>query len=192
MSEEKSRPVGDDVARLAGKYMTFKLDREAYALPILKVRELVGLLEVTRIPGAPSWLKGVVNLRGKVVPVVDLRARFGLGEQGRAARPVIIVVQVEGAHGPITLGVLVDEVLDVRMVAAESIETTPELGDRAAEMEFILGLAKTDKSVFFLLDIDRVLTAAEVARMAEARPPEAGPPEAGAPASANPPAETNP
>lgn len=150
---------------LAGKYMTFRLAGEDYGLAILKVRELIGLLDITRVPGAPEFVRGVVNLRGKVIPIVDLRVKFGLSNQGESTRPVIIVVQVMSADGQLTMGILVDEVMEVRDIKAGEIEPSPAFGVRGAEVEFILGVGKTDKRVVFLLDIDRVLTTAELARL---------------------------
>jgi len=150
---------------LAGKYMTFRLDREIYGLPILKVRELIGLQEITRVPGAPAFTRGVINLRGKVIPVVDLRIKFGLTSQAPSKNVVIIVLQIASSTGLLTMGVLVDEVLDVREVAADQIEPPPSFGESGSEVDFILGVGKTERSVIFLLDVDRVLTTAELTRL---------------------------
>ena len=141
---------------LAGKYMTFRVSGEEYGLQILKVRELIGLLDITRVPHAPRGVRGVVNLRGKIIPVVDLRMHLGLGQENAVARPVIIVAQLQRADGPVTTGVIVDQVLEVRNIAAAQIEPPPHFGHEQ-QTHFILGIAKTEKRVVLLIDIDLVL-----------------------------------
>ena len=150
--------------KLAGKYLTFRLASEDYGLPILKVRELIGLMEVTRVPGAPSFVRGVINLRGRVIAVVDLRARFGLPE-AVGGNSVVIVLQIDRPEGALTIGALVDEVLEVRDVAAAQIEPPPDFGHQDSAVDFILGISKSEKRVAFLLDIDRVLSSAEIKRL---------------------------
>lgn len=145
-------------ADLAGKYMTFRLAGEDYGLQILHVRELIGVQEITRVPGAPSYLRGVLNLRGKVVPVIDLRLRFGMAPAEVTEQSVIIVVQVRHAGGELVIGALVDEVLEVRDISASNTEPPPALGINAVSPDFILGVGKVDRRVVFLLDVDRVLT----------------------------------
>jgi purine-binding chemotaxis protein CheW len=142
---------------LAGKYMTFRVGLEEYGLEILKVRELIGLLEITRVPHAPAGVRGVVNLRGKVIPVVDLRTHLGISEKSKVDRPVIIVVQLQGPQGPITTGVLVDQVLEVRSITAQQIEPAPSFGRDDEATRYILGIAKTDKRVLLLIDIELIL-----------------------------------
>jgi purine-binding chemotaxis protein CheW len=151
--------------KLAGKYLTFRLASEDYGLPILKVRELIGLMEVTRVPGAPSFVRGVINLRGRVIAVVDLRARFGLPEAAAGGNSVVIVMQIDRPEGALTIGALVDEVLEVREVAAAQIEPPPDFGHQDSAVDFILGISKSEKRVAFLLDIDRVLSSAEIKRL---------------------------
>jgi len=164
---EPRAPEGAEATRraLAGKYMTFKLATEEYGVPILKVRELIGLMEITRVPGAPEFVRGVINLRGKVIPIVDLRAKFGLGALEGSYHTVIIVVQISTAAGPLTMGVLVDEVLEVRDIAAAMIEPPPSFGQSDSDVAFSLGVGKTEKPVVFLLDIDRVLTSHDIQRL---------------------------
>jgi purine-binding chemotaxis protein CheW len=145
------------LATLAGKYMTFRVGGEEYGVEILKVRELIGLLEITRVPHAPHGVKGVVNLRGKVIPVVDLRTHLGISPDSAVARPVIIVVQLQTPTGPITTGVLVDQVLEVRNIASAQIEPPPSFGRADEATRFILGIAKTEKRVVLLIDIDLIL-----------------------------------
>lgn len=152
-TEKRSRTAG-------GKFMTFKLANEEYGLEILKVRELIGVLEITRVPRTPEFIRGVINLRGKVIPVMDLRTKFGLPAAELSSQSVIIVVQVLGRAGPITMGLLVDEVLEVRAIPPDQIEPAPEL-DSPESTDFILGVGKADRRVIFLLDVDRVLSAGE-------------------------------
>jgi len=152
----KTENVTSGAAGLAGKYMTFRLASEVYGLEILKVRELIGLLEITRIPRAPAHVRGVINLRGKVIPVIDLRRKFELEPIDATSQTVIIVVQLAAESGGLTMGILVDEVLEVRAIGAGDIEAPPNLQGQAAA-SFILGVGKAEKHVIFLLDIDRVL-----------------------------------
>jgi purine-binding chemotaxis protein CheW len=150
------------LAALAGKYMTFRVNGEEYGLEILKVRELIGLLEITRVPHAPHGVRGVVNLRGKIIPVVDLRTHLGLGDENAVDRPVIIVAQLQREGVAVTTGVLVDQVLEVRTIGAAQIEPPPNFGRDHAATRFILGIAKTEKRVVLLIDLDRVLAATDL------------------------------
>ena len=144
---------------LAGKYMTFKVASEEYGVPILKVRELIGLMEITTIPSAPEFVRGIINLRGKIIPVLDLRLRFGLPISDDTSQAVIIVTQLASPVGPLTMGVLVDQVLEVRTIEAAHIEPSPRFpGDGCTE--FVLGVGKADARVILLLDIERVLAPA--------------------------------
>ena len=149
-----------DVAALAGKYMTFKLADEEYGLEILKVREIIGLMDITRVPRTPEHVRGVINLRGKVIPVVDLRQKFGMPPCEATDQTVIIVVQYAFGDRTLTMGILVDQVLEVRQIQADAIEPPPPaLGDATLDSACILGVGKTEKRVVFLLDIGRVLGA---------------------------------
>jgi len=150
-----------------GKYMTFKLAAEEYGLEILKVRELIGLLEITRVPRAPDFIRGLINLRGKVIPVVDLRIKFGMPTVELTSQNVIIVVQIGSTSTGLTMGILVDEVLEVRAIGEQDIEPPPNFQSQAVA-DFILGVGKADKRIIFLLDIDRVLSGAEASRVADA------------------------
>ena len=147
-------------AGMSGKYMTFRLATEEYGLAILKVRELIGFMEITRVPRAPSYVRGVINLRGKVIPVVDLRLKFEMDATDPTSQTVIIVVQLAPENGGLTMGILVDEVLEVRAIGQSDIEPPPALENRV-DMSFILGVGKAEKRVIFLLDIDRILTPEE-------------------------------
>lgn len=145
-----------------GKYLTFSLAGEAYGIGILKVREIIGMRPVTCVPRVPSHIKGVINLRGKVIPVVDLRLRFGLAPVDYDQRACIIVVEIPASEGAVPMGVVVDAVSEVLNIKGEAIEPRPDFGGRC-RTDFILGMAKTEGQVKILLDIDRVLTAEEIA-----------------------------
>jgi purine-binding chemotaxis protein CheW len=161
MSEQQLQTKEAGLAALAGKYMTFKISAEVYGLKILKVRELIGLMEITRVPGTDTCLRGVINLRGKVIPVVDLRLKFGLGATEPTDQTVIIVVQHTTNTIDLTMGVLVDEVLEVVDISGDRIETPPSVGTDLFGNDFLLGVGRVDKRVVFLLDIDRVLSPGE-------------------------------
>jgi len=163
--------VTPEAAALPGKYLTFSLAEENYGLEILKVQEIVGLLPVTRVPRMPSFVAGVVNLRGRVIPVVDLRLAFGLPEADMDERTCIIVVSVERAAGEsAVMGVLVDEVSDVAALAADAIEATPEFG-AAIDTSFIKGVGRAEERVLLLLDIDKALSESEIRSLERMNPP---------------------
>jgi purine-binding chemotaxis protein CheW len=144
-----------------GKYLTFQLAEEGYGIGILKVREIIGMLPVTPVPQTPHFLKGVINLRGQVIPVVDLRLKFGLMEEEYTERTSIIVVEVKGLSNSIPIGIVVDTVSEVINILAASIEPTPTFG-ASIKTSYILGMAKTDSGVKILLNIDQVLSAEEL------------------------------
>ncbi len=149
------------IAVKEGKYLTFTLAGEEYGIGILKVREIVGMMNITRIPQTPPYVKGVVNLRGKVIPVVDLRLKFGIEAMDYTDRTCIIVVEIVGTAKDIPMGVVVDAVSEVINIRQSDIEETPNFGTRI-DTNYILGMAKTNGGVKILLDIDRVLSAGEV------------------------------
>jgi purine-binding chemotaxis protein CheW len=140
-----------DQSGLSGKYLTFKLGEEEYGVQILKVREIIGLMDITKVPQMPVYVKGVINLRGKVIPVIDLRSKFSLPEIGYTDQTCIIVIDVGGM-----VGTIVDSVQEVADISGADIEPPPPLGSDV-DSEFILGLAKSKENVKILLDIDRVL-----------------------------------
>jgi len=146
----------------AGKYLTFQLGGEVYGLEILKVQEIIGMLNVTRVPRTPDFVRGVINLRGKVIPLVDLRLKFGLEGQEDTEKTCIIVVQVVRAEQEVTVGIVVDEVSEVLDVAADRIEPPPSFGT-AVKTDFILGMGKVGRKVVMLLDVDCVLSGGEFA-----------------------------
>ena len=155
-------------SHLAGKYMAFRLAEEDYGLAILKVREIIGVMDITRVPCADSFIRGVINLRGKVIPVIDLRLKFGMEPCQATDQTVIIVVQYATTRGEITMGVLVDQVQEVLSIDADKIEPTPYFGVGSVSADFLLGIGKADKRVIFLLDIGRVLSGDEAERMIQA------------------------
>ncbi len=148
----------------AGKYLTFKLADEDYGISLLKVREIIGMMPITSVPRTPSFVMGVINLRGKVIPVTDLRLRFGMPESDYTDRTCIIVVEVEGNDLQIQMGIVVDAVTEVLPVRTEEIEAAPKFGANV-DTQYILGMANMDGAVKILLDIDRVMTEEEVAEL---------------------------
>lgn len=140
----------------AGKYLTFALGKEEYGLEILKVREIIGYMEITVVPRTAHYVRGVINLRGQVITVIDLRARFGMPEVERSDETCIIVVETRRKDRKLSTGLVVDRVSEVLNISADSIEPSPGLGDTNTT-ECILGMAKVGQNVKILLDIDRVL-----------------------------------
>jgi purine-binding chemotaxis protein CheW len=148
------------VDRRAGKYLTFVLAGEEYGLEILKVREIMGMMDTTAVPAMPDYVNGVINLRGKVIPVIDMRLKFSMVKAERNSETCIIVVDVRGN----LMGVVVDKVSEVLDIRAEEIEDAPNVGV-TVENAFILGMAKAKGRVKILLDIDKVLSAAACAEL---------------------------
>lgn len=144
-----------------GKYLTFQLGNEEFAIQVLRVREIMGIQEITAVPQTPGYVKGVINLRGKVIPVVDLRLKFGLAELEYTARTCIIVVQIESEAGKLMIGVIVDAVSEVLTLQAGDIEDTPDFGSGVAT-PYLLGMAKLKGKVKILLDINMVLSSQEL------------------------------
>mgnify|MGYP001151623508 CR=1 FL=1 len=144
-----------------GKYLTFALADEEYGIGILKVKEIIGMMPITTVPQTPEFVKGVINLRGKVIPVVALRLKFGMDEVEYTDRTCIIVVEITGTSGAILMGIVVDSVSEVLNVKGEEIEDTPTFGTKL-DTAYILGMAKLDGGVKILLDIDKVLSGEEI------------------------------
>lgn len=143
-----------------GKYLTFSLAGEEYGIEILKVHEIIGMMPVTRVPRTPQIIRGVINLRGKVIPIVDLRRKFELSEAADGGETCIIVVQVHN----IQTGLVVDSVSEVIDIPADDVEDAPAFGDDVST-EYLLGLAKSNGRVKMLLDIERVLESGDVKGM---------------------------
>lgn len=139
-----------------GKYLMFTMAEEDYGIGILKVKEIIGMQEITPVPQTPKSVKGVINLRGKVIPVVDLRLRFNMGEIEYTERTCIIVLEISSQWGMVHIGIVVDSVSEVLNVSENDIEDTPNFGMKFST-DYILGIAKNDKEVKMLLDMDKVL-----------------------------------
>ena len=150
-----------------GKYLTFTLAGEEYGIGILKIREIIGMMPITSVPQAPDFVKGVINLRGKVIPVIDLRLRFGMPAMDYTERTCIIVVQIELRDTPLNIGIVVDSVSEVLNIADNNIEDAPAFGTQL-NTSYILGMAKIEGSVKILLDIDKVLTQSEIGLLEKA------------------------
>lgn len=147
--------------QLAGKYLTFKLAEEEYGLEILKVQEIIQMQEVTSVPKTPEFVRGVINLRGKVIPVIELKKKFGMGASEDTDKTCIIVVQIGEGDNTLTIGVIIDAVSEVLDIAAGNIQETPSFG-KDVNTDFILGIGKIGDNVKMLLDIDKVLSAKDV------------------------------
>ena len=156
--DKAARSLAED---RGGKYLVFELGSEEYGIQVLKVREIMGIQDITAVPQTPSYVKGVINLRGKVIPVVDLRLKFGLPEQAYSQRTCIIVVQVQSTATPLLMGIVVDGVAEVLNLASSDIEDTPDFGD-GTTTPYLLGMAKSKGKVKILLEIDRVLSSQDL------------------------------
>jgi purine-binding chemotaxis protein CheW len=140
-----------------GKFLTFFFDDEEYAIEILKVQEIIGVMPITPVPRTPEYLLGVINLRGKVIPVIDLRARFGMETVAWTEETCIIVMQIDETQ----MGMMVDKVSEVLDIAAGEIEDTPSFGAEV-NTDYIMGIGKAEGKVRLLLDIDKVVSAQEI------------------------------
>ena len=151
----------------SGKYLTFKLAEEDYGIALLQVKEIIGMMPITAVPRTPAYVKGVINLRGQVIPVTDLRLKFDMTEIDYNDRTCIIVVEVQGEASTVQVGIVVDAVSEVLPINEEDIEATPSFGAKL-DTEYILGMANMDEGVKILLDIDQVLTTSDVALLEQA------------------------
>ena len=143
------------------KYLTFGLGNEEFAIQATHLREIMGIQEINALPQTPGYLKGVLNLRGRVVPVVDLRMKLDLPEKEYTERTCVIVAQIENQIGKFMIGIIVDGVSEVLTLEASEIEDTPDFGN-GAEAPYILGMAKIKNKVKILLELNRVFTTREV------------------------------
>jgi purine-binding chemotaxis protein CheW len=159
--DEKREKAVEVMAEREGKYLTFTLSDEEYGIGILKIKEIIGMMPITTVPQTPEFVKGVINLRGKVIPVIDLRLRFGMESMDYTDRTCIIVVEIQGTIETVQIGIVVDSVSEVLNIKREEVEDTPTFGARL-NTDYILGMAKMEGGVKILLDIDRVLKAEEV------------------------------
>ena len=157
-SPQASIPLMED---RAGKYLIFRLGSEEFGTRVIKVREIMGMQDVTPVPHTPVFVKGVINLRGKVIPVIDLRLKFGLPPAEYTSRTCIIVVRTQLGEDQLMMGIVVDEVAEVLNLVATDIEDTPDFGP-GVETPYLLGMAKVKDKVKILLDIDQVLNSQEL------------------------------
>ena len=151
-----------------GKYLTFSLADEEYGIGILKIKEIIGMMPITSVPQTPEFVKGVINLRGKVIPVIELRLRFGMGKIDYTERTCIIVVEIDSQAGTVLIGIVVDSVSEVLNVKGDDIADTPTFGAKL-NTEYILGMAKMEGGVKILLDIDQVLSAEELSGLEQVK-----------------------
>jgi len=156
--------VSDQQGSREGKYLTFALGGEEYGIGILKVKEIIGLMAITPVPRTPAHMRGVINLRGKVIPVVDLRLKFGMERGESTDRTCIVVVEIASDSGKISIGSVVDSVSEVLNIRAAEIEDTPSFGSKL-DTAYILGMAKSGQGVKILLDIDKVLSRSEISEL---------------------------
>ena len=166
-TDEKINQAVKAMVAKEGKYLTFTLAEEEYGIGILKIKEIIGMLPITSVPQTPDFVKGVINLRGKVIPVMDLRLRFGMSSIDYSERTCIIVVEIDGNSGTILIGIVVDAVSEVLNIKGDDIEKTPTFGAKL-NTDYILGMAKMEGGVKILLDIDRVLGSDELSLLSDA------------------------
>jgi len=157
----------DELTDKEGKYLTFSLAEEEYGIGILKIKEIIGMMSITSVPRTPDYVRGVINLRGKVIPVIDLRLRFRMPEKEYTDRTCIVVVEIGGQDMELVIGIVVDSVSEVLNIKQEEIEPTPAFGT-SLDTDYILGMAKVDGGVKILLDIDTVLSSEEMAYLQNA------------------------
>lgn len=146
------------------KLLTFSLGKEGYGVSILKVKEIIGMLEITPVPKTPNFIKGVINLRGKIIPVMDLRLKFGMPQEDYNERTCIVVVEISVNNNQRLLGVVVDTVSEVVNITSEQVEPPPEYG-MTVEHNFILGIGKLKDRVVIIIDIEEVFHCDEMLKM---------------------------
>lgn len=151
----------EHIATKQGKYLTFSLAEEEYGIGIIQIKEIIGMMPITSVPRTPEFVRGVINLRGKVIPVIDLRLRFEMEPADYTERTCIIVVEIDGKAETVVIGIVVDSVSEVLNIIEQDIEETPSFGTQL-NTNYILGMAKTESGVKILLDIDCVLTSDEI------------------------------
>jgi purine-binding chemotaxis protein CheW len=158
MSTEDTTPIKKEVST---QYLTFKLSDEIFALDVAEVREILDFTSVTKVPMTPSFMRGVINLRGSVVPVMDLRLKFGMSETEKTVNSCIIVVEINMEGGPLVIGVLADAVQEVVDMEPEQIEPAPRIGTNL-NLAFILGMGKHNGTFMMILNTDRIFTSSDL------------------------------
>ena len=167
---EKAERIDQAVKEITdkeGKYLSFSMADEEYGIGILKIKEIIGMMPITTVPRTPEFVKGVINLRGKVIPIMDLRLRFKMEAIDYTDRTCIIVVEIESQAGTIQIGAVVDSVSEVLNVGSKDIEDTPSFGTKL-DTNYILGMATMEGGVKILLNIDNVLNNEEIAALEKA------------------------
>lgn len=158
--------VNDVVGReLTGKFLTFFLGSEEYGVKIMKVQEIIRMQQITAVPRTPDYVRGMINLRGRVIPVIELRTKFGMEKENDSEKTCIVVVHVHAEDKKVVVGIIIDDVREVRDLLPSDIENTPAFGMGIAN-EFIMGIGKLSERVIMLLDIDKVLTEEELHEVA--------------------------
>ena len=152
------------MAQEDNKFLTFELGSENYAIPILKIKEIIGMMAITSVPRLPDFIKGVINLRGKIIPVLDLRLKFGLDEREYDDRTSIIVMELQMENSTRTSGVVVDTVSEVMDISADDIEPPPQYSTDV-DQAFLTGMGKVGEEVIMLLDADKILSDDEMEKL---------------------------
>lgn len=162
IAQSSKTPANDVVADpRSGKYLIFQLGREEFGAGVMKIREIMKMQEITTVPQTLPFIEGVINLRGRVIPVVDLRTKFGLERQEHTDRTCIIVVRTQSSEGELPMGIIVDGVVEVLTLNGADVEDTPDFG-QGTSSPYLLGMAKVKGKVKILLDIDQVLSSHEL------------------------------
>ena len=151
------------------QYLTFKLDEEIFGLAIGKVREVLDFTTVTRVPQTPPYMRGVINLRGSVVPVIDLHQKFGLAQTEKTVNTCIIIAEIEMDGETTVLGALADSVQEVLDIEPDQIEPPPKIGTKL-RIEFIQGMGKQNEEFIIILDIDKIFSADELSQVQNLEP----------------------
>lgn len=168
MSTAVPNVATNSLHQLAGRYLTFRNGHESYGIRVLAVREIIRQAPITVVPQMPAYIRGVLNLRGKIIPVIDLKDRFGMGTAEVGDRTCIIVVQIDSVtHGTMQMGLMVDTVEEVVQITAADVSQTPEFGVNL-DTSYLLGMARVKGEVKILLNLDHVLTGEQVEHLTEA------------------------
>ena len=154
------KKIENEQSELSGKYLTFILGEETYGIEILKAQEIIGLMPITKFPNVPDYVRGIINLRGKVIPVIDLRSKFNMSRHSDTDKTCIIVTQIDIDDNDIRQGILVDEVSEVIDINSEEIEKRPDFGSEIQD-DFVNGIGKVNNKVVILLEIEKIVSDGE-------------------------------
>lgn len=152
--------------KLAGRYLTFMLSGEEYSVEITRVLQIIQIEPITMVPRTPEHIRGVINLRGKVIPIIDLRLKFEMSIQEDTEKTCIIVLQIGTLSTPFTIGVIIDEVREVTQISAEQIEDVPSFGG-GIDVSFLMGMAKDNDNVRMIIDIDKLFSVSELEKIGD-------------------------